>query len=74
MRRLTPISWRELIRRLRALGFDGPYQEGKHPYMQKRDLVVTIPNPHKRQIGVDLLARILKLAKISRDAWLKHKA
>jgi predicted RNA binding protein YcfA (HicA-like mRNA interferase family) len=58
---------------LRQLGFEGPFVGGKHPYMVKGDLVLTIPNPHRREISVDLLVRILKQAGISRDEWLKTK-
>jgi hypothetical protein len=38
--------------------------------MRKGDLFLTIPNPHKNTIGVDLLTRILKQARISREEWL----
>lgn len=38
--------------------------------MRKGDLVLTIPNPHKGAIGIDLLTRILKQARISREEWL----
>ena len=69
-RRLTPISGKELVRRLRRLGFDGPYQGGEHPYMVRRDLVLTIPNPHRGDIGVELLKRILKQAAIAQKEWL----
>lgn len=72
MARLTPIPWRELVKGLRDLGFEGPYHGGKHPYMVKGDLVLTIPNPHREEISVDLLTRILKQAGISRDDWLEH--
>jgi hypothetical protein len=51
-------------------GFEGPFQEGKHPYMVRGDLVLTIPNPHRRDISVDLLGRILHQAGFSRDEWL----
>lgn len=71
MANLTPISWTKLIQRLHKLGFEGPYYGGKHPYMIKGDLVLTIPNPHKKEIGVDLLSRLLKQADITRDDWLK---
>jgi predicted RNA binding protein YcfA (HicA-like mRNA interferase family) len=67
--RLTPVSWVDLVRGLRKLGFEGPYRGGRHPYMVKGDLVLTIPNPRK-EIGVDLLRRILKRGGISRDEWL----
>lgn len=72
MARLTPVSWMDLVRRLRELGFEGPYRGGKHPYMVKGDLVLTIPNPHRKEISVDLLRRILKRAGISREEWLKN--
>jgi predicted RNA binding protein YcfA (HicA-like mRNA interferase family) len=62
----------DLVRRLRELGFEGPYRGGKHPYMVKGDLVLTIPNPHRKEISVDLLRRILKRAGISREEWLKN--
>lgn len=42
MPKLAPVSWTELVRRLRELGFDGPYQGGKHPYMVKGNLVLTL--------------------------------
>lgn len=71
MARLTPVSWTNLVRGLRELGFEGPYRGGRHPYMVKGDLVLTIPNPHRKEIGVDLLRRILKRAGISRAEWLK---
>jgi len=38
--------------------------------MIKDDLRLTNPNPHKIEIGVDLLSRILSMAGISREQWL----
>ncbi|MCK4617340.1 type II toxin-antitoxin system HicA family toxin [Candidatus Aerophobetes bacterium] len=73
MPKLNPISWNDLVRRLRKFGFDGPYQQGKHPYMVRESLVLTVPNPHKKEIGVDLLTRILKQAGVSRKNWLMKK-
>ena len=69
---LPPVSWVDLVRRLRKLGFDGPYQGGKHPYMIKGNLVLTIPNPHRRDIGVALLSRILRRAGITKEEWLER--
>ena len=68
--KLSPVSWDELIKRLRSFGFDGPYAGGKHPYMIKDAIVLTIPNSHRSQIGVDLLVRILKQSEITREEWL----
>ncbi|MCZ7393908.1 MAG: hypothetical protein ABOK23_00935 [Candidatus Methanoperedens sp.] len=39
--------------------------------MIKGDLVLTIPNPHRNEISIDLLSRILKQADIKREEWLK---
>ncbi|MCD4798650.1 MAG: type II toxin-antitoxin system HicA family toxin [Methanosarcinales archaeon] len=61
------MSWNVLVKRLNKLGFEGPYSGGKHPFMVKNDLVLTIPNPHKAVISVDLLSRILRQAKITRE-------
>jgi len=68
--KIGPVSWPELVRRLRASGYDGPFQGGRHPYMIKGDIVLTIPNPHKSEISTDLIVRILRQAGISREEWL----
>ena len=64
------MSQADLVRRLRALGFDGPYRGGRHPYMVRGDLVLTIPNPRRVEIGPDLLVRILRQAGLPRDEWV----
>ncbi|MEE8168587.1 MAG: type II toxin-antitoxin system HicA family toxin [Candidatus Hydrothermarchaeales archaeon] len=73
MTKLKPVAWKELVKRLKELGFEGPYQGGRHPFMVKGNLVLTIPNPHKKPIGTDLLSRILKQGRISRKEWLREK-
>lgn len=73
MPKLSPVSWTELVKRLRALGFEGPFAGGKHPYMVRGNLVLAIPNPHRKEIGVDLLSRLLREGGISRQAWEKSK-
>jgi hypothetical protein len=37
--------------------------------MLKHDITVRVPNPHQADIGKELLARILRQAKINRDDW-----
>lgn len=64
-----PIQRRVLVASLRRLGFTGPYSGGKHEFMQKDKLVLTIPNPHGGDIGPKLLAMILRQAGISRRDW-----
>lgn len=50
-----PINRRDLIRCLKDLGFDGPYSVGKHQYMVRDELKLTIPNPHSGDISQSLL-------------------
>ena len=69
MPRLTPISRRELIRRLKRLGFEGPYTGGRHEFMLRGDRRLILPNPHRGDISVDLLARLLRQAGITREEW-----
>jgi predicted RNA binding protein YcfA (HicA-like mRNA interferase family) len=66
---LGPISRSDLISGLRRAGFTGPYTGKKHQFMEKNGLRIRIPNPHQTDIGVNLLARILKQAGISREEW-----
>lgn len=69
MSKLAPVSHKELISKLKKLGFEGPYPGGKHLFMIKQEIRLTIPNPHRKEIGVDLLKRILKQACIPIDEW-----
>jgi predicted RNA binding protein YcfA (HicA-like mRNA interferase family) len=64
-----PASRGDLIRGLRASGFDGPYAGGRHSFMLKGQTRVTIPNPHHGDIGRELLKRVLRQAGISREEW-----
>lgn len=73
MSKLGPISLRVFIARMRKFGFDGPYQEGKHPYMIKGSITLTIPNPHDGEISQDLLMRLLRQAGITRAQWMSKK-
>ncbi len=69
MPRLGPVKRQDLIRYFRQLGFDGPFSGGKHQLMRKGEIVVRLPNPHKSDIGTELLARILRQARIERVDW-----
>ena len=63
------ISWQKLVKKLRKLGFDGPYSGGKHLFMTKGELKVHIPNRHKGDISVGLTNEILRQADISKHDW-----
>ena len=67
--RIRPVSWDRLVQNLQTLGFEGPYRGGKHPFMVKGDRILIIPNPHRSEIGVDLLMRIPRQAGIAREEW-----
>jgi predicted RNA binding protein YcfA (HicA-like mRNA interferase family) len=65
------IKRKDLIRTLKQAGFDGPHAGGKHEFMVKGNLRLTLPNPHQGEISKDLLSRILKQAGMSRGEWEK---
>lgn len=64
-----PIKRRELIAGLRRLGFSGPFAGGKHEFMQRGGLSLTIPNPHGGDIGPKLLSQLLRQAGIAKEEW-----
>lgn len=64
-----PISRADLLKALRALGFEGPYSGGKHQYVIRGTVRLRAPNPHESDISRDLLNRILKQAGISKAEW-----
>jgi predicted RNA binding protein YcfA (HicA-like mRNA interferase family) len=66
---LRPISRRELIARLKRIGFTGPLTGGRHEHMVRGTTRATLPNPHGGDISKDLLAIFLRQAGISRDEW-----
>lgn len=69
MPQLRSIKRNDLISYLKQLGFTGPYAGGKHQFMIKDKLRLTLPNPHQSDIGVNLLNKILKQAGISKTDW-----
>jgi predicted RNA binding protein YcfA (HicA-like mRNA interferase family) len=71
---LAPCKRREFIRKMRALGYDGPYAGGKHGYMsrtakakQTSAQTVTVPNT---DLDVKLLILILNNTKIDRTDFI----
>ncbi len=69
MPHLVPISRRELIKRLKRLGFEGPYAGGRHEFMLRGDCRLILPNPHRADVSVDLLRRLLRQAGITQEEW-----
>jgi len=71
MPKIPPCSRADLVRKLRKLGFDGPFPGGKHEYMKRGGFRLTIPNPHGKQIDSVLIREVLKQAGISPEDWAK---
>ena len=68
-----PISRRELIRRLRRLGFEGPESGARHQMMVRGELRLALPNPHRRGIDDGLLRRILRQAGVTWEAFARAR-
>jgi predicted RNA binding protein YcfA (HicA-like mRNA interferase family) len=66
-----PIKRAELIRYLQVLGFKCPYSGGKNQFMFRGMIRLRLPNPHRKDVGTELLSRILKQAGIDKDSWEK---
>jgi hypothetical protein len=66
----VPVSRAKLIRRLKKIGFEGPFPGSDHDYMVRGDNFVRIPNDHGREIGANLISEILMEGGVSRDEWL----
>ena len=71
--RIKPVTWKTLVRKLHDLGFNGPFIGGKHHFMTKDEVRLTIPNPHAGDINVSLLSEILARSGLSRRDWLNIK-
>lgn len=69
MPRLAPVARREFVQRLIALGFDGPYSGGRHEFMVRGETRLILLNPHRGDISVDLLTRLLRQAGVTREEW-----
>ena len=67
---LGPVSRRELVRRLRVLGFEGPFAGAKHQFVVRGDRSIRIPNPHGSDVGVPLLRELPRQAGFAPEEWL----
>lgn len=64
-----PTKRRALVAALKRLGFSGPFSGGKHQFMVRGEAVLTIPNPHRDDIGVGLLAVVLRQGGVTKREW-----
>jgi predicted RNA binding protein YcfA (HicA-like mRNA interferase family) len=71
--RWTPCKRREFIRRLRALGFDGPFSGARHQFLIQNENRLTIPS--NEEFSVSQLRMMLREAgtilgrEISQTQW-----
>ncbi len=70
MPKISPCFREELVRKLRRLGFNGPFSGGKHSYMKRGGHRQIIPNPHGKSISGEFVKELLKQAHITPDEWL----
>jgi hypothetical protein len=73
--KLSPIHRRDFIRKLRNLGWDGPFPGAKHAYVRKSTptgtLKLPIPNPHgSGEISVLKLREILREIGVTPEEWI----
>ena len=69
MSKLRPLSRKVLIRKLKSLGFEGPFVAKRHQYMLKESKKIFIANPHGKDIGVPLVSLIIKQLNITLDEF-----
>jgi hypothetical protein len=63
MPQVKPIKRKDLIFYLKKFDFIGPFSGGKHEFMIKGNIRLTLPNPHKGDIGKGLLKKDFETGK-----------
>jgi len=63
------LSRKVFLKRMKALGFEGPFSGTKHAFLVRGELRVRIPNPHGKDLSAALVSEILRQAGISRKEW-----
>lgn len=71
MPKIIPLSRKTLIKKLRKLGFTGPFSATRHEYLIKINHKIFVPNTHgSKDVGVPIIAEIIKQLVIDRDDFL----
>jgi predicted RNA binding protein YcfA (HicA-like mRNA interferase family) len=73
MPKLTPLKSRQVIDKLRALGFEGPFAGGRHSRMVHRETgkIIPIPIHGGKDVSVGLIRSIIRDLGITPDEWLE---
>jgi len=71
MAKVVPERPREVIRKLRIMGFEGPFGGGKHLVMRHREhgLKITVPGHGGRDIPVGTMRAIIRAAGSAPEVW-----
>jgi predicted RNA binding protein YcfA (HicA-like mRNA interferase family) len=71
MSKLRPIPATEVIRKLGARGFDGPFGGGKHPVMRhpKTGQKISVPIHGGKDLPLGTLRAILRAAGVDVATW-----
>jgi predicted RNA binding protein YcfA (HicA-like mRNA interferase family) len=70
--KLSPLKSRDLINKLRTLGFEGPFAGGRHSRMVHFETGQVIPIPiHNKEVSVGLIREIIRQVDITPEQWLE---
>lgn len=58
-----------MVKRLRKLGYTGPFSGGKHQFMRKDTFSARLPSDHGGDISVPLLHKLLNQWGVTHDEW-----
>ncbi len=70
MPNLSPLPRRALIKKLKEVGFSGPFPSARHEYMKRDNIKIFIPNPHGKDIGLPIIKKIINQLKLSNQEFL----
>jgi predicted RNA binding protein YcfA (HicA-like mRNA interferase family) len=73
MPRLTPLRSREVIEKLRALGYEGPIAGGRHSRMvhPHSGKIIPVPVHGGKDVSVGLIRAIIRELGITPEEWLE---
>ena len=70
MSRLTPLSWSKLVCVFEQLGYKRAGQKGSHLKMEKPGASRPLIIPKYDEVGLDIIAGLIRTAGITREAFL----
>jgi predicted RNA binding protein YcfA (HicA-like mRNA interferase family) len=73
MPRLTPLKNRQVIEKLRALGYEEPIAGGRHSRMVHRETrkIIPVPIHGGKDVSVGLIRVIIRELGITPEEWLE---